>query len=362
VTAPRSRAQLPLLDIAAFRAGDRLDGGASFVSELRAACHGPGFFLITGHGIDPALCAAVLDVSREFFALPDADKLAIENVRSPQFRGYSRVGAEHTNGRPDRREQLDLGEEHAPREPGPGEPPYWRLQGPNQWPPALPRLREVLLPFIGAMQGLALDLMRAFARSLGQPEDHFDPTFAVDPTPHLKVIRYPGRPADADADIDRTGPGAATQGVGAHKDYGYLAILLQDDAGGLQVADATGSGGGGRTGFVDEVPVEGALVCNIGEMFEVATRGYYRATVHRVLSPPPGHERVSVPYFFAPRLDARLEPLTLPDALAAEIPAPAPPDPDNPIFAEFGTNALKGWLRSHPEVARRHWSDLVPTV
>ena len=162
---------------------------------------------------------------------------------------------------------------------------------------ALPRLREVLLPFIAAMQALSLDLVRALALSLGQPEHHFDPTFAVDPTSHLKVIRYPGRAVEA---------GERSQGVGAHKDYGYLAVLLQDDEGGLQVA--------GGNGFVDAVPVRDAFVCNIGEMFEVATRGYYRATVHRVVSPPPGRERISVPYFFAPRLDARLSPITLPRA------------------------------------------------
>jgi isopenicillin N synthase-like dioxygenase len=341
LSVPGPVGDLPVLDIAAFRAGDRAGAAAAFVDDLRAACHGPGFFLVTGHGIDARQCAAVLDVSREFFALHDGEKLAIENVGSPQFRGYTRVGAEHTNGRPDWREQLDLGAERVAREPGPGEPPYWRLQGPNLWPSTLPRLREVLLPFMTAMQGLALDLVRALARSLGQPEDHFDPTFAVDPTSHLKVIRYPGR---------AVGPAGPAQGVGAHKDYGYLAILLQDDAGGLQVA--------GDGGFVDAVPRPGAFVCNIGEMFEVATRGYYRATVHRVVSPPAGHERISVPYFFAPRLDARVAAVALPAGLAADAPAPSPGDPDNPIFAEFGTNALKGWLRSHPEVARRDWSDL----
>jgi len=337
--------ELPLLDVAAFRAGDRSGAAAAFVSDLRAACHGPGFFLVTGHGIGATQCAVVLDASREFFALPDEDKLAIENVRSPQFRGYTRVGAEHTNGRPDRREQLDLGAERETREPGPREPPYWRLQGPNQWPSTLPRLRDVLLPFIAAMQALALDVVRALALSLGQPEDHFDPTFAVDPTSHLKVIRYPGRAVDENGE---------SQGVGAHKDYGYLAILLQDGVGGLQVA--------GDAGFVDAVPVEDAFVCNIGEMFEVATRGYYRATVHRVVSPPPGEERISVPYFFAPRLDARLAPVTLPAALVADAPVSVTDDPDNPIFAEYGTNALKGWLRSHPAVARRHWSDLAATL
>jgi isopenicillin N synthase-like dioxygenase len=350
VSGPRADAALPVLDIAAFRAGDRSGDALVFVDSLRAACHGPGFFLVTGHGISEGRTAAVLEASREFFALPDADKLAIENVRSPQFRGYTRVGAEHTNGRPDWREQLDLGAERATREPRPGEPPYWRLQGPNLWPHALPRLREILLAFIGEMQALALDLVRAFALSLGQAEQHFDPTFAVDPTSHLKVIRYPGRA------VSPGSPGELRQGVGAHKDYGYLAILLQDDVGGLQVA---AGGGSGTAGFVDAVPVPGAFVCNVGEMFEVATRGYYRATVHRVVSPPPGTERISVPYFFAPRLDARLDPLTLPAALAADAPETAPGDPDNPIYAEYGVNALKGWLRSHPEVARRHWSDLV---
>jgi isopenicillin N synthase-like dioxygenase len=344
VSGPRADAALPVLDIAAFRAGERSGDGRAFVDALRAACHGPGFFLVTGHGISEGTTAAVLDASRGFFALPDADKFAIENIRSPQFRGYTRVGAEHTNGRPDWREQLDLGAERATREPRPGEPPYWRLQGPNLWPPARPGLREILLGFIGEMESLALDLVRAFALSLGQPEHHFDPTFAVDPTSHLKVIRYPGRAVS---------PGELRQGVGAHKDYGYLAILLQDNVGGLQVA--------GAAGFVDAVPVPGAFVCNVGEMFEVATRGYYRATVHRVVSPPPGTERISVPYFFAPRLDARLEPVTLPAALAADAPTTVADDPDNPIFAEYGVNALKGWLRSHPEVARRHWSDLVPT-
>jgi isopenicillin N synthase-like dioxygenase len=339
---PAGAVELPVLDVAAFRAGGRTGDAATFVEQLRAACHGPGFFFLTGHGIDEHQRAAVLEVSREFFALGDREKLAIENVRSPQFRGYTRVGTEHTNGRPDQREQLDVGAERVAREPGPGDPPYWRLQGPNLWPETLPRLRDVLLPFMTSMQGLALDLIRALALSLGQSEAWFDPTFAVEPTPHLKVIRYPAQ----------VGPADPTQGVGVHKDYGYLAILLQDDVGGLQVA-ADG-------GFVDAVPVADAFACNIGEMFEVASRGYYRATVHRVVSPPAGHERISVPYFFAPRLDARLVPVALPTALAAEIPTTVAADPDNPIFEEYGANALKGWLRSHPDVARRHWSDLLP--
>jgi len=40
--------------------------------------------------------------------VPEKDKLAIEMVNSPHFRGYNRAGFEHTRGKPDWREQLDV--------------------------------------------------------------------------------------------------------------------------------------------------------------------------------------------------------------------------------------------------------------
>ena len=33
-------------------------------------------------------------------------------------------------------------------------------------------------------------------------------------------------------------------------------------------------------------------------------------------------------------------------------------DPDNPILATYGENALKSRLRAHPDVAARHHADL----
>jgi isopenicillin N synthase-like dioxygenase len=334
---------LPVIDMSDLRRDPRGSGAERTIAALRRACRDRGFFSLVGHGIDSARTARVLALAREFFALPQAEKLKIENVNSPQFRGYTRVGQERTNRQPDRREQLDIGVERDTREPGPGEPAYWRLHGPNQWPASLPELREVLLAYMEDMEQIALVLVRALARSLGQPADRFDSTFTPDPSPHLKIIRYPSV------------TDASDQGVGAHKDYGYLAILLQDETGGLQV--------GAPGGFTDVLPEPGTFVCNIGEMFEVTSRGYYEATVHRVVSPPAGRDRVSVPFFYGPRLDARLAPVDLPAELdAAGGRSRAMPDPDNPIYAEYGQNALRGWLRSHPEVARRHWADLVPNL
>src|SRR5437764_405431 len=81
--------------------------------------------------------------------------------------------------------------------------------------------------------------------------------FYADAATHVKIIHYPPRPS-ADAD----------QGVGVHKDYGYLALLQQDEVGGLQVEKP---GGGG---WIDAPGVPGSFVFNIGEMLEIATQGY----------------------------------------------------------------------------------------
>ena len=34
-------------------------------------------------------------------------------------------------------------------------------------------------------------------------------------------------------------------------------------------------------------------------------------------------------------------------------------DPANPQLTTYGANALKGWLRAHPEVAARYYGDLL---
>ena len=94
------------------------------------------------------------------------------------------------------------------------------------------------------------------------------------------------------------------------------------------------------------------------ELLELATNGYLRATVHRVVVPPPGGERLSVAFFLGAQHDATVPLLTLPAALAAEARG-ATSDPDNPLFHHVGTNYLKGRLRSHPDVATRHYSDLI---
>ena len=189
------------------------------------------------------------------------------------------------------------------------------------------------------LSGVARKLLRAWAEALGAPASYFDEHFG-EPSTLIKIVRYPGKE-------DPT----PQQGVGAHKDSGVLTLLwVEPGKGGLQVQ---------RDGeWVDAPSVPGAFVVNIGELLEYATQGYLTATNHRVISPKYPDDRISVPFFFNPALDARLPIIELPPELATEARG-VTQDPTNPIHALYGENALKSRLRAHPDVAAIHHADLV---
>ena len=326
--------ELPVIDLSAADDPDRVQ---PFREALHDAAHRVGFFQLVGHGIAPESADALLALVKRFFALPEEQRLRLSNLNSAHFRGYTRIGHELTGGRSDWRDQLDVGPELPALTPGLDDPGYLWLQGPNQWPEKLPELREAVLAWQTKLAAIAHRLLHELLTALDAPRDFLDPAFADRPHLHTKLVRYPGR-----------APDGSEQGVGWHKDYGFLTLLLQDEHGGLQVQASDGA-------VIHVDPLRGAFVVNLGELLEIATEGYLVATNHRVVSPSSGAERYSVPFFYNPRLDARIE--TVPGGYLAGAPGVVR-DPENALYEVFGWNELKGYLRSHPEVARRYHPDV----
>lgn len=331
-------ASLPIIDLREATLDDPA-ARADLLAHLRGAAHDLGFFYVVGHGIPQTVLDDISSATRAFFALPVDERRTIANTNSPQFRGYTSLRTEHTGGLPDEREQIDLGQERTPLTLGPDDAAYLRLIGPNQWPAAVPALRPAALAWIEEATRVAKDVLALLAEALSGDARWFERWFDAEAVTNTKLVRYPA------------GSGASDQGVGAHKDYGWLALVLQDEHQGLQVRADDG-------GWIDATPLEGSLVFNVGEALEVATDGYLRANVHRVVSPPPGVDRYSIPFFLGPRLDSVVDPLPLTPELAEQARG-VEQDPANPIYDEYGRKALVGWLRSHPEVARRHHADLL---
>lgn len=328
---------LPSIDLAALAPG--MAGRDRALEALGNAARDLGFFRVVGHGIPASLDAALLEHAAHLFALPHDQKTAIAMLDSPQFRGYTRAGAEITRGRADWREQLDIGREERAL-PSPLAHVAMRLHGPNRWPATLPALRPAVLAWQEAIERLMVRLLEACAEALGQPRDVFAPLYRDGPWHTMKLLRYPGETA-----------GGAGQGVGAHKDGELLSLILQDGQGGLQIQTADGD-------WIEASPQPGSYVVNIGEQLELASDGYLKAAVHRVVSPPAGRERLSAAFFLGARLDSTIPSLRLPPALAVQATGYTR-DPDNPLFHDVGTNTLKGRLRSHPDVAARHHADLL---
>lgn len=323
----------------------RRDDGSfdeTFLARLRTALHEIGFLQLTDYGATRQQLAELTAASSRFFDLPLARRLELDNRRSPHFRGYTRLGHEITAGRADSREQIDFAPEQKPVPREEWDAPFRLLEGPNQWPDTeVPELRPLVENWVQLLSDVAFELTRAIAASLGLSEHHFDAYFGDAPHWFGKLVRYVGGPDGDDA-----------QGVGPHTDWNFLTLLLQDGTGGLQARPPHADR------WIDVPPIDGALIINIGEMLEVATHGYLVATAHRVLPCAPGTTRESIPFFWAPRLDATLETVPLPDELAAEAPG-VTESAHNTLFRRFGDNAIKGWFRSHPEVAEAHHRDLI---
>ncbi|WP_166970144.1 isopenicillin N synthase family dioxygenase [Brevibacterium atlanticum] len=323
--------QLPILDLSL---ADDPATAEDFRAELRRVTHEIGFFYLTGHGVPEADFSRIIDTAQRFFALPEADKLAIENTNSPHFRGYTRTGGERTQGRVDWREQIDIGPERAPV----AEPvhDFDHLTGPNQYPAALPELREATESWHARLSEVGDRLLSEWALSLGQSADHFASAFAEDPASFIKIVRYPEAESES-----------VSQGVGEHRDGGTLTLLYpQPGTTGLQVLT--------DDGWIDADPIENAFVVNIGKLLEVATNGYLKATVHRVLPTGPGEDRISIPFFYNPALDASLPEVELPAELAAEARG-VTQDERDALHAVYGENAFMSRLRSHPNVAEKFY-------
>jgi isopenicillin N synthase-like dioxygenase len=274
---------LPIIDVAPLFG----NGGAArarAAAEIGRACRDNGFFYATGHGVD----ASHLDtMAREFFALPDTEKMAIAMAHGGRaWRGYFPVGGELTSGAPDMKEGIYFGSELGDDDPRvrAGLP----LHGRNLFPARPAGLRQVVLDYIDANTRAANAIMEGIALGLGLDAGYFRERYTADPTILFRIFHYPANtPEDS-------------WGVGEHTDYGLLTLLAQDDSGGLEVRS--------KHGWIAAPPIAGTLVCNIGDMLDRLTGGLYRSTPHRARNRK-ARARLSFPFFFDPGFDAQIVPL-----------------------------------------------------
>ena len=285
-------AMLPVIDVGPLVGHASAAARDGVAGQIQAACRERGFFYVTGHGVPAGLLDQLAAASAEFFALPLVDKLEIAMERGGRaWRGFFPVGAELTSGRPDLKEGLYFGTELPDDDPRvrAGVP----LHGGNLFPRQVPQLRPLVLAYLDALTSLGQAVLAGVALSLGLDAEYFATGYTADPTILFRIFHYPPSPAQSQ-----------DWGVGEHTDYGLVTLLAQDDSGGLQIAAPAGNG----HCWIDAPPLPGTLVCNIGDMLDRLTGGWYRSTPHRVRNLS-GHDRLSFPLFLDPGFAAEVPPL-----------------------------------------------------
>lgn len=283
--------QVPIIDISSLRNGT--NNLQKVAEELRKACTEYGFFYISHHGISEQLQKDLETLSHQFFQLDLEQKMQIKMALGGKaWRGFFPVKGELTSGKPDLKEGIYFGSEldKNDKRVQAGLP----MHGANLFPVQLPEFRETVLQYITAITELGHQLMRGLSLSLGLDRDYFNGHFTHDPLTLFRIFHYPSaekKPDDANL-----------WGVGEHTDYGVLTILKQDSVGGLQIKS--------QGKWLEAPYIPNTFVCNIGDMLERMTRGYYRSTPHRVKNRTT-KSRLSFPFFFDPNFEAEMHGIPL---------------------------------------------------
>lgn len=279
-------------------------GGAeadAVAAEVDEGLQRAGFILVTGHGVDPALAAAVRAASRRFFAQSDA----VKQSYSVPVGGHGWIGpgaeangyAEGTETPPDLKESYSLGAETAT-----GDAAVDRIWfAPNVWPSEVPELEALVSEYTCAVRKVSDDLLALFSYALGLSENPWE-ALASRPTWTMNINHYPPMTV-----VGQPEPGQFR--IGPHTDFGTVTVLDREPgAGGLQVYSDAG-------GWEDAPYDPGALTVNIGDLLEYWSGRRWPSGRHRVLPPQPEapeEDLVSLIYFYEANHDSLVRPLDPP--------------------------------------------------
>jgi len=285
--------QVPLVDLTAW-----IDGTDphSVAEAVDVALSSVGFFMLVGHGVDPALVAETRRVYDEFFHLPTAAKTA---VRMPRLglAGWAPMGME-ANGYsfghatpPDMKESYRLGAHVLP-----GRLP---LRGANVWPAEPAGFRATVTRYLAEVDRVHLELLRVCAAAAGLGDlEHFT-RHALRNDNTLNVNWY--APA---AVLGEPQPGQYR--IGPHTDFGTITVLHRQPGNSaleVQLPDAS---------WVHAPVVPNSFTINCGDMLAHWSGGRWRSAIHRMQAPDttqPDTGLLSVVYFCEPDPETMIVPL-----------------------------------------------------
>lgn len=295
-----------------WREGASLAERKAVADEIGRACRDIGFFIITNHGIREQVLEDAWRATKDFFDMPEADKLKFVMPQHEYPFGYSKFGGEvlsagkavesvavandgtaspslssSSASAPDLKELFSLG----PADSQAGFPerifPEVPVQFANAW-----------TVYYDDMAILASKLLGAFALALDLEETFFN-KFIDHHASALRALNYPH--------LEGYVPVSGQLRASAHTDYGTITIL-RSDAPGLQVSKDKDP-----PNWQDVPFVKDGLIVNLGDLMKRWTNDKWLSTLHRVVNPSVNDtdwgdtgttRRQSMAFFHNPNRDA----------------------------------------------------------
>lgn len=281
-----------MLDIGPCLAGEK-GAAAALARAFARSFEDTGFLVVANHGIAPYLYRDTFAVAAQFFAQPEAEKLAFKvgryNIGYLPFGGQVvRHSPVNINTRPNFSESFYITRDRAADHPDiVADKP---LVGRNRWPPDMPAFRAAATAYYAAMEAMTTRLVPVVALALDLPLDHFAGAFA-EPNCTIRLIHYPPHPHPEENEF----------GFAPHTDNNFLTFLAQSALPGLEVRTAEGE-------WIRPPAVSGTFVVNTGAMLARYSNDRFRATPHRVVNRSAA-ARYAIPFFLGPNHDAIIEPV-----------------------------------------------------
>ena len=235
---------------------------AWFSHDFQESLASTGFAVVTHHGIAESLIRETQDEWREFFLSPLSHKNQFASTTDGN-QGYKGMKSEKAVGA----KVADLKEFY-----------HWR---PGKVLP--PGVQNTTTRVFAQLEDIGLQMLQTL--KWRECCDGSNNTI-------LRTLYYP---AAVDCPVESGAVRAA-----AHEDINFITLLVAASAPGLQVLDKKGK-------WHDVPHEENSIVVNIGDMLQLASRGQYKSTTHRVINASDEQsDRISMPLFVHPHSDTLL--------------------------------------------------------
>jgi isopenicillin N synthase-like dioxygenase len=257
--------------------------------------HNTGFFSIIGTGFTQEEVDRQYDIGQAYFNLPLSEK------GDPQYRcdfangnyfGY-RAANEKTvmsTNVLDNVESINI-------------PKFIPSNTHEPFHPFLHPFKSEIESFSRRSLDIASKIFALFSIILELPEDYFSKQHLYDDPSedHLRYMIYHPKSAADDEKVANTWSRA-------HTDFGSLTLLWSQNVAGLQLKTPAGE-------WKYVPPVDGGIICNVGDTLDFWSAGYLKSTIHRVQRPPEDQasgKRLGLFYFVRPGNQVDIKPAPSP--------------------------------------------------